>query len=106
MSLPKDKRPSAVFAANDHMAAGVLVAAHKAGIAVPDDLSIIGFDDSEIAETMWPALTTVRQPLYEFGSVAMEMLIQNSDKNTRIDGETKVLPYALVRRQSTGPYRG
>ena len=106
LSYPEGKRPSAVFAANDHMAAGVLVAAHKAGVQVPDDLSIIGFDDSEIAETMWPALTTVRQPLYEFGSVAMEMLIQNSGKNTRIEGERKVLPYALVWRQSTGPFQG
>ena len=105
LSQSSDKRPSAVFAANDYMAAGVLVAAHKAGIRVPQDLSIIGFDDSEIAETMWPALTTVRQPLSEFGSVAMEMLIQNSGKKASINGETKVLPYALVLRQSTGPFR-
>ena len=102
LALPESRRPTAVFAANDHMAAGVLVAALKAGVQVPAELSIIGFDDSEIAEPMWPARTTVRQPLYEFGSVAMEMLIQNSGKKTLIDGETKMLPYVLVNRQSTG----
>jgi len=106
LSLPVSKRPTAVFAANDHMAAGVLVAALKAGIQVPDELSIIGFDDSEIAETMWPALTTVRQPLYEFGSQAMDMLIQVSGKKSKATGETKVLPYELVKRQSTGPVAG
>ncbi len=103
LSLPKKKRPTAVFAANDDMAAGVLVAAHKLGVQVPSELSIIGFDDSEIAETMWPALTTVRQPLHQFGSVAMEMLIANSGKRSDVLGETKTLPYIMMVRQSTGP---
>lgn len=103
LALPKRKRPTAVFAANDNMAAGVLVAAHKSGIQVPSELSIIGFDDSEIAETMWPALTTVRQPLQQFGSVAMEMMIANSGKKTGDAGETKTLPYIMMVRQSTGP---
>ena len=103
LGLPKKKRPTAVFAANDDMAAGVLVAAHKLGVQVPSELSIIGFDDSEIAETMWPALTTVRQPLHQFGSVAMEMLIANSGKRSDTAGETKTLPYIMMLRQSTGP---
>ena len=59
LSLPNNKRPTAIFAANDHMAAGVLVAALKAGLHMPGELSIMGFDDSEIAETLWPPLTTV-----------------------------------------------
>ena len=106
LSLPAEDRPTAVFAANDHMAAGVLVAALKAGIQVPNELSIIGFDDSEIAETMWPTPTTVRQPLFQFGSVAMDMLIGMSGKKSQSVGDTKTLPYVLVERQSTGPVPG
>lgn len=95
--------PTAVFAANDDMAAGVLVAAHRLGVPVPTDLSIIGFDDSEIAEKMWPALTTVRQPLQELGARAMEVLIESAGRR---QDEVDLVPpeclqYELVLRQST-----
>lgn len=102
MEMPE--RPTAVFAANDDMAAGVLVAALQHGVAVPERLSIIGFDDSELASKLYPALTTVRQPLQAFGAKAMETL-------TRAAGQTfspgdlvaKTLPYELVERATTGP---
>lgn len=96
--------PTAVFAANDDMAAGVLVAAHRLGVAVPDALSIIGFDDSEIAERMWPALTTVRQPLQKLGAEAMEVLILTAGRSQPLSElNPDYLPYEMVVRQSTGP---
>ncbi|MEM9572834.1 MAG: LacI family DNA-binding transcriptional regulator [Pseudomonadota bacterium] len=102
--LAFENPPTAVFAANDDMAAGVLVAAHRKGISVPDDLSIIGFDDSEIAEKMWPALTTVRQPLQDLGSAATSVLIGgNGWSSSETNSRTKFLPYELITRQSTGP---
>lgn len=96
--------PTAVFAANDDMAAGVLVAAHRLGVAVPDALSIVGFDDSEIAEKMWPALTTVRQPLRMLGAEAVASLISSTGSIAPTNEmRTKYLPYELIVRQSTGP---
>ncbi|MEU4725640.1 LacI family DNA-binding transcriptional regulator [Nonomuraea dietziae] len=67
-------RPSAVFAANDTLAAGTLRAARDLDLAVPGDLAVVGFDDSELAEAL--GLTTVRQPLEESGRAAMELLIR------------------------------
>ena len=102
--LEMKERPSAVFAANDDMAAGVLVAAHRHNVEVPHELSIVGFDDSEIAEKMWPALTTVRQPLLALGARAMEVLIQTAGKNgVAKSGWVERLSYELVLRQSSGP---
>ena len=103
LSLPKAERPTAIFACHDDMAAGVLVAAHGLGSVVPDDLSVFGFDDSEIAEKMWPALTTIRQPLQQYGSVAMDILTAIAGRKQVIEQETHTLPYLLVPRQSTGP---
>ncbi|MEV0197874.1 LacI family DNA-binding transcriptional regulator [Nonomuraea sp. NPDC050691] len=76
--LSRPDRPSAVFAANDTLAAGALRAAHDLGLAVPGDLAVIGFDDSELAEAL--DLTTVRQPLEESGHTAMELLMQRLDQ--------------------------
>lgn len=102
--LEMEPRPTAIFAANDDMAAGVLVAAHRHGIAMPDDLSIVGFDDSEIAEKMWPALTTVRQPLQEFGARAIDALVAVAGKRASTNQAVfSRLDYELVLRRSTGP---
>ncbi|MEO0466542.1 MAG: substrate-binding domain-containing protein, partial [Pseudomonadota bacterium] len=96
--------PTAVFAGNDDMAAGVLVAAHRHGVNVPADFSIVGFDDSEIAEKMWPALTTIRQPLQALGARAMELLIQIAGRTDVLaDGMVETLAYEMVIRKSTGP---
>ena len=56
--LSMKNRPTAVFAANDDMAAGVIVAAYRNGVKVPDEISVMGFDDSELAEKIWPTLST------------------------------------------------
>jgi len=95
---------TAVFAANDDMAAGVLVSALKRNIKVPDDLSVMGFDDTEIAEKIWPQLTTVRQPLAEFGQRAVEILIELAGKNNdqhRCENKIERLNYEIIIRNST-----
>ncbi|MEO8113967.1 MAG: LacI family DNA-binding transcriptional regulator, partial [Phenylobacterium sp.] len=69
-------RPTAIFAGTDDMALGVMAVAHRWRLEVPDDLSIVGFDDSPGAQVVRPQLTTVRQPVAEMASVAAEMLIK------------------------------
>src|SRR5262249_60769376 len=66
--------PTAIFAFNDNIAIGVLRAARKRGLRVPEDLSVVGFDDSEHAAIVTPPLTTVRQPLAEMGRMAVMLL--------------------------------
>ena len=94
--------PTAIFCSNDEMAAGVMSVAHGKGIAVPTDLSIIGFDDSPTATHIWPALSTVRWPIREMGMRAARALVPDFlDINTRAaDEESHVLPSTFVERQS------
>lgn len=68
-------RPTAILAQNDDMAVGAMAAAREIGLSVPDDLSIVGFDDSEVSRISWPPLTTVRQPVLEMAVAATDMLI-------------------------------
>lgn len=72
--LDASSPPSAIFAANDDMAAGIISAAHQRGLDVPRDLTVCGFDDTAIATTIWPELTTVRQPISAMASLAIEIL--------------------------------
>jgi LacI family transcriptional regulator len=76
--LSADPRPTAVFAADDTLAAGVMRAAHELGLAVPGDVAVVGFDDGDLAEAL--GLTTVRQPLEESGRTAMELLLRRIDE--------------------------
>ena len=98
--LSLTKKPSAIFASNDEMAAGALAAAYKKGLRVPDSLSIVGFDDSPIAMAVYPQLTTVRQSLSDMIEKAVEILAkpQTDNKNKIV-----ILDHALVLRDSTGP---
>ncbi len=77
--------PTAIFACNDDMAAGVLYTAHSMNIAVPEQLSVVGFDDTPVAQQVWPALTTVKQPIEKMARSATALLIailrKNSDHN-------------------------
>src|SRR4029453_12842284 len=68
--------PTAIFASNDDMAAGVLMAAHQRGVRVPAQLSVAGFDDAQVARLVWPRLTTVFQPAYDLAYSATDMLLQ------------------------------
>ena len=94
--------PTAVFAGNDEMAAGILQAARQMGVRVPEDLSVVGFDDFQIASRLWPTLTTVRTPTREIGRLAAERLMARDDE-TR-DPKSR-LPM-LVVRESTAPPPG
>ncbi|MEX2126346.1 MAG: LacI family DNA-binding transcriptional regulator [Woeseia sp.] len=96
-------RPTAVFAGNDEMAVGVYQAARRAGLRIPEDLSIVGFDDSPIATRIWPTLTTVRLPIVHMGRIAAQLLISNHDRLAmEPPGATSVMPSLLVRN-STAP---
>ncbi|MAF29498.1 MAG: LacI family transcriptional regulator [Croceicoccus sp.] len=99
LSLPD--RPSAIFVSNDEMAAASMHVARNKGLLVPDDLSIIGFDDSPIASHIWPPLTTVRWPIREMASVAAHKLIDSEDA----DQLPSRLPSQLIRRSSVAPPR-
>ncbi|MDE2309030.1 MAG: substrate-binding domain-containing protein, partial [Xanthomonadaceae bacterium] len=93
------KRPSAVFAANDDMAAGVMWAAGEYGIKVPHDLSVCGFDDIPLARQLWPALTTVRQPAREMGKLAALQLLEVV--RGRSSGRLAQVGFSLEVRDST-----
>jgi len=94
--------PTAIFAANDDMAAGVLRVALRKGLRIPDDLSVAGFDDSAVASHVFPALTTIRQPLARIAEQAVRSLIGAGDATGPIAG-TSIVPSSLVIRDSTGP---
>lgn len=89
--------PSAIFAANDDMAAGVLAVAHDRNIDLPGELSVAGFDDTTLARTVWPPLTTIHQPMAELARTATEILITGGDVSHRR------LPHQLVERASVAP---
>ncbi|TJY40815.1 LacI family transcriptional regulator [Cohnella pontilimi] len=91
--------PSAVFYANDEMALGGLKAFAEAGIRVPEDVSVIGYDDIQLAEYTRPGLTTIRQPKYEAGALSAHILFQCVEKHT-VDNKDYKLAVELVERGS------
>ncbi|MFK8053846.1 MAG: LacI family DNA-binding transcriptional regulator [Woeseiaceae bacterium] len=97
--LDIDPAPTAVFASNDEMAAGVLQALHVAGQTPPDALSVVGFDDFETATRIWPRLTTVRTPARRIGRLAAERLFEFADDEKEV-GENQTTP-RLIERDST-----
>ena len=99
--LGRSDRPTAIFAGNDEMASGVYGAVHELGIRIPDDLSLIGFDDAPIATRMWPAMTSVRLPVREMGKAAAEKLFAQPKEATNAPA-AEFTP-ALIERQSTAP---
>ncbi len=92
--------PTAIFAANDDMAAGVLRIALRQGLRIPQDLSIVGFDDSALATHVYPALTTIRQPLARMAERAVLALVDGADDS---GSDTAMVASSLVIRDSTGP---
>lgn len=101
--------PTAIFASNDDMAAATIAAAHRAGLDVPRDLTVVGFDDSALATTVWPELTTIRQPIADMSRQAVTLLFD--EIRSRRAGEKAQHPhalqaFALVERQSDGPPKG
>ncbi|MGZ6304742.1 MAG: substrate-binding domain-containing protein, partial [Ktedonobacteraceae bacterium] len=84
--LPADKRPTAIFAGSDYMAHGAILASEQRGLQVPDDIAVVGFDDNPTSAHMEPALTTVRQPFYEMGRRASEILLALVDAPRPVNG--------------------
>ena len=102
LALPEP--PTAVFAGSDETALGVLEAARMRGLRVPDDLSVVGFDDTQVARMASPPLTTVRQPLREMGGVALRTALRLA-AGERLDSHHVELATELVVRGSTAPLR-
>jgi LacI family transcriptional regulator len=101
--------PTAIFASNDDMAAATVAVAHRRGLDVPRDLTVVGFDDSALATTVWPELTTIRQPIADMSRQAVTLLAD--EIRSRRAGEKAQHPHAvqdftLIRRDSDGPPKG
>lgn len=97
--LDLSQRPTAIFTCNDMMAVGALCAIYESGLRVPDDISVVGFDDITLATFTVPPLTTVAQPSYEMGLLAAELMIQRLQDPSQ-PPQQKVLRAALVIRSS------
>ena len=97
--LNKHPEVTAIFAGNDAIAFGVARALHTAGVRIPDDISLIGFDDTEQASIMHPPLTTISQPMYEIGTAAVEILIGQINRKTPAP-EHRKFDVRLVERES------
>jgi LacI family transcriptional regulator len=93
--------PDAVFAANDEMAIGAIEAIRSRGLGIPEDVAVVGFDDIQMASYIQPPLTTVRQPMREFGTLAVRQLLRRIQEPAS-EIETIVLPTQLILRQSCG----
>lgn len=95
--------PSAIFASNDDMAAAAVAVAHQRGLHVPGDLTVCGFDDTALATTIWPELTTIHQPIIEMSRAAIDLLLGQVRARRAIDKTNcsrLLLDFELVRRQS------
>lgn len=107
--LERKHMPTAIFASNDDMAAAVVSVAHRRGLDVPGDLSVVGYDDTSAATTVWPELTTIRQPVAEMADSAIDVLLRSI---RRKEGDARkvidhVVPHQLVKRDSVAaPAKG
>jgi LacI family transcriptional regulator len=98
--LSLKKRPTAIFAANDDMAAAVLATSQRFNLKIPQQLSVAGFDDSLVAQVVWPRLTTCRQPIEEMAKAAVSILFQRPTEDGVFESR---LAHELVVRESTAP---
>jgi LacI family transcriptional regulator len=97
-------RPTAIFAGNDEMAAGIYKVAHELGLDIPRDLSVVGFDDSATALRLWPMLTSVRLPIREMGKLATDKLFGRHAKKKSAESElTEVIPKLIIRESTSAP---
>jgi len=104
--LAADPAPTAVFASNDDMAAAVIAEAHRRGLDVPGDLTVVGFDDTLIASTIWPQLTTIQQPIARMAAEAIDMLVTAvRGSRCRAEGLHRLIPHALIARASAAAPR-
>jgi LacI family transcriptional regulator len=101
--LNLEQRPTAIFASNDDMAAATVAIAHRMGLDVPGDLTVAGFDDTALATTIWPELTTVRQPISDMAETAVKFLVRQIRAEREGEPEAPehlLMDFTLIRRQS------
>jgi LacI family transcriptional regulator len=103
LSMPEP--PTAIFASNDDMAAAVVGVAARKGIDVPGQLSVAGFDDTHTATTLWPQLTTVRQPIADMAGAAVDLLTAaiNAEPDQDVAQTQRLLPCEVIIRDSSSP---
>jgi len=103
LDLPEHERPTAVIAFNDIIAVGALHAVHGHGLRVPQDISLIGVDDIALAGHAHPPLTTINQPKYHMGKLAVQTLRRMSDDRVSMSNNCTLLETPLIVRESTAP---
>lgn len=103
--LRRDPRPTAIFACNDEMAAGVYKAALRMGLSIPGDLSVIGYDDSPLASQLWPPLTTIQLPVREIGRQAATLVLSKDRQAPQESAAAITISPHLVVRDSSQPPR-
>jgi LacI family transcriptional regulator len=106
--LARKRLPTAIFASNDDMAAAAISVAHRRSLDVPGDISVVGFDDTPIATTVWPELTTIRQPIAAMAEAAINLLLHKirrpKDRHSTQPVD-HLVPYVLVKRDSVAAPR-
>lgn len=98
--LEIENRPKAIFVSTDEMAVGVIHGIQDAGHHVPDDMEVFGFNNTRVAMMVRPTLTTIVQPMYDIGAVAMRLLTKYMNKE-EVDEKTVILPHRIMERDST-----
>jgi LacI family transcriptional regulator len=96
-------RPTAIFASNDDMAAATVAVAHRRHLDVPNDITVCGFDDTAMASTIWPELTTIRQPIREMTAwavAAIATIMRTRKAGDDAEEQQMTMPYSLIRRES------
>lgn len=104
--LGRANPPTAIFASNDDMAAAAVSVVHRHGLSVPGDVSVAGFDDTLIATTIWPELTTVKQPIAAMAEAALDLLLSKlraRRAGSAADSAEEVLSHELIVRESSAP---
>ncbi len=100
--LKMKQKPDAVFAVSDRLTMGTLSALKKAGIKIPDDMGVVGFSNSDIIDLLQPSLTAVKQPAFEMGQIATELLIELIESKRPVtDFKNKILKAELLVRESS-----
>lgn len=103
--LSHTPRPTAIFASNDDMAAGAVATVHRLGLDVPKDVTVVGFDDTAMASSVWPELTTVRQPIADMAALSLRLLldqVRTRRMGKEIEPVREVRDFSLIERQSSG----
>ncbi len=103
--LALKERPTAIFAASDEMAVGVIHGIQDAGLSVPEDIEVVGFNNTRLSTMVRPTLTTIVQPTYDIGAVSMRLLTKFMNKE-EVEEKKVILPHRIIERNSTKPKTG